>query len=154
MKLAEHLIQKIVKFLVCFDLCNERQVPLAGIVPVAADKRRVEKLFLHSMNEAIATDRDLLSAELTGGPQLVNDNLDVGRQTAFGMYPISDKAYAELLDKLADRHFADVSRALQTNILNFYKDLSPLAAEKPNKKSAKLMEQITTLKNVAAEPAN
>ena len=105
-----------------------------------------EKLFLESIKETIETHRALLEAESKGNPRLINDNLDVGRKTVFGAYAISDKAYAQFVDKLADRKFAGISQALRNDILAFYD--ARLAGGKHSKESAKLLAEIEQLKNL------
>ena len=53
-------------------------------------------------------------------PALPDDNLDTGRRTRRGEYDPADHAYETLLEKLDDRHFANVPTALRADILRFY----------------------------------
>jgi hypothetical protein len=51
-----------------------------------------------------------------GRLNLANVNLDVGVPTARGEYHLADDTYGELLEKLSDRKFADVSDALRVEL--------------------------------------
>jgi hypothetical protein len=79
-----------------------------------------ERLFLDSFVSTRARFRRSLESERNGRLNLANLNLDTGRATARGEYTLADETYDELLDKLADREFADVPAALRTNIVAFY----------------------------------
>ena len=74
---------------------------------------------------------------------LTNKNLDTGAETAPAKYDLADKTYAKLLDKLAEKHFAPLTPALQANILEYY-SLAERAAIPP-----KTREQLEQLKQVA-----
>ena len=47
-------------------------------------------------------------------------DLDTGKPTRRGEYPLADATYRELLDELAFSNFDGVTPALRENILNFY----------------------------------
>ena len=51
-----------------------------------------------------------------GRLNLANTNLDVGVPTARGQYELADRTYDELLEKLDERKFADVSHALRADL--------------------------------------
>jgi hypothetical protein len=51
---------------------------------------------------------------------VANVNLDTGRPARHGDYEPADHAYAQLLDELAERRFADVPPALRADVLRFY----------------------------------
>jgi hypothetical protein len=70
-----------------------------------------------------------------GRVQLLNDNFDTGSVTGPGQYPLADKTYAELLDRLAKNHFAQVSPELRSVILSYYSDLNAPFSNKKNKKN-------------------
>lgn len=53
------------------------------------------------------------------GRALENLALDTGQPTRGGEYAPADETYAALLEKLAERDFADVPPALRADILRF-----------------------------------
>jgi hypothetical protein len=52
--------------------------------------------------------------------EVANVNLDTGRPARHGDYEPADHAYAQLLDELAERRFADVPPGLRADVLRFY----------------------------------
>jgi len=130
-----------------------RIIPTSG--PFRALKIRtptpeVEKLFMASFNATVDRYKAMLANVEAGGPELANDNLDVGGATIAGNYKGTDEAYAKLLGKLADRQFAGMKPDLRKNILVFYQDpkpsISPKSTKKEKAESAKLLDQIERLK--------
>jgi len=92
---------------------------------------------------------------------LENRDCDTGRETSPGEYRLSDKTYAELLDKLAQRNFDQVSPDLRANILSYYADPRLLLSAGKGKKDkdkykmdwAKIEKQIDQLKAYSATVA-
>ena len=74
------------------------------------------KLFLESFVRTKERFTRELQAMRAGHLDLANTNLDVGVPTARGEYKLSDDTYDELLVKLTDRKFSDVSDALRTEL--------------------------------------
>jgi len=107
----------------------------------------VEQIYMHSFNETLERYRQLLLAQ-QGGLQLPNDNFDTGEITEPGTYRLTDKTYAELLDKVYDK---PVSGALRQNILDFYADLQkPFATKKNQKEWQNVLRELETLKAACA----
>jgi hypothetical protein len=79
-----------------------------------------ERMFLASYDATASEYRDALRELKAGNLHLTNKNLDTGADTEPGTYELADKTYAKLVDKLADKHFAPLTPALQANILEFY----------------------------------
>jgi hypothetical protein len=79
-----------------------------------------ERLFLDSFVSTRERFRRSLESVRNGRLNLANVNLDTARVTARGEYTLADETYDELLDKLADREFADMPPALRANIVAFY----------------------------------
>ena len=130
---------------------------LPGRGPFSALKIRtptpeVEKLFMASFNATVDRYKAILANVDAGGPELPNENFDVGGATIAGKYKGTDEAYAKLVGKLADRQFAGMPPELRRNILEYYKDFQPPVAAKATTKekaeSAKLLEQLDRLKAV------
>jgi hypothetical protein len=80
----------------------------------------VERLFLESFTRSRENFRQSLDALRAGRLRLPNTDFDTGQPTSRGEYALSDATYDELLDKLADRKFAGVSRGLIANIAAYY----------------------------------
>ena len=81
---------------------------------------QTEKLFMASFNDAI-TEYERLDKTLQaqGHVELVNDNFDTGTVTRPGEYPLADQTYADLVDRLAKDHFAQVSPELRVTFWRF-----------------------------------
>ena len=79
-----------------------------------------ERLFAESFKDTRARFGSSLDAVGRGRLDLPNTDFDTGKPSAHGEYALADDTYAELLRRLADAHFAGVSRALQQNIVAFY----------------------------------
>ena len=75
-----------------------------------------EKLFLESFVRTKERFTQELNAMRAGRLNLVNANLDIGAPTARGVYQLADDTYVELLDKLTERKFSDVSDALRADL--------------------------------------
>ena len=108
-----------------------------------------EKMFEASFNETITNYGKLLEQQKTEGRvQLLNDNFDTGSVTGPGQYPLADKTYADLLDRLAKNHFAQMSPELRSAILSYYSDLNAPFSNKKNKKNWKqVVRNVEELRN-------
>ena len=104
----------------------------------------VEQMYMHSFNETLDHYRKLLLAQQEGTLQLPNDNFDTGEMTEPGTYRLTDKSYAELLDKVNDK---SVSDALRQNILDFYADIGkPYVTKQKPKEWENVLRELDTLK--------
>jgi hypothetical protein len=118
--------------------------PFKGLA-FRAPTPEVEKLFMTSFNATIDQYRKMLLNEKADHLKVPNDNFDTGDPTAAGKYLGADLAYDKLLDKLAEKKFANVSADLRDNILTYYETRKPPAAavaadtteKQANKKDAK-----------------
>ena len=113
---------------------------------------QMEMYFLQSlMMTTQGYDKQLMQIKLHD-VMIPNQDIDTGEPTKFGEYALADKTYAELLDKLANRKFKDVSTSLRDAILRFYASAGtgPLfdVDKKHWKKTQKELEQ---LKSAVAE---
>ena len=107
-----------------------------------------EKLFMASFIEALH-DYQQYGAQVraNGHPDLVNDNFDTGTVTGPGEYPLADKTYADLLDRLAKDKFAQVSPELRADILRYFNDPgAPFAIKKNKKQWDKVVREVNDLK--------
>ncbi|MEJ7691475.1 zinc dependent phospholipase C family protein [Daejeonella sp.] len=94
----------------------------------------VEKLFIRSFDSTLVNYERSLRAIQSGSPDLPNKALDTGEKTSFGRYSIADDTYAELLLVLQKDNFKNLSPALRANLVNFYKDSSPVLSTKKDVK--------------------
>ena len=84
-----------------------------------------EKLFTESLADTRTRYAAALNAAGAGRLNLANTNFDTGKPAMHGEYPLADKTYAELLDTLKDRKFANVPDGLRASIKNFYASGTP-----------------------------
>jgi hypothetical protein len=103
-----------------------------------------ERLFLESFTIAKERYRQSLAASSAGRLNLVNTDFDTGQLTRRGEYSLADDTYDELLGKLADRAFADVSEDLRSNLVAYYGDLDSLP-DAERKRSARIRQQLARL---------
>jgi hypothetical protein len=116
-----------------------------------------EKLFVASFSNALQDYVQLAKQQRTAGQaDLRNDNIDTGTVTGPGQYPLADKTYADLLDRLQKNDFASVSPEVRKMLLAYYADLNaPFATKKDKKEWAKLVRNVNQLKesHPTEEPA-
>jgi len=114
---------------------------------------QAEKLFVASFSNALQNYAQLANQQRNSGQtNLVDDNFDTGTVTGPGQYPLADKTYATLLDRLQKDNFASVSPGLRTTLLAYYGDLSaPFATKQDKKEWAKVVRNVDELK--ASQPA-
>jgi hypothetical protein len=95
--------------------------PLAFHAPTP----EAERLFAASFAAARDRYRRLLLEARDGRLTLPNTNLDTGRPAVWGEYPLADRTYATLLDRLSKDHFSTMSAALQANVRRYFAAVSP-----------------------------
>ncbi|HZR23561.1 MAG TPA: zinc dependent phospholipase C family protein [Vicinamibacterales bacterium] len=79
-----------------------------------------ERLFLDSFTTTRERYRQSLAALSATHLDLANTDFDTGQPTARGEYSLADETYDELLGKLADGAFANVSPSLRSNLVAYY----------------------------------
>jgi zinc dependent phospholipase C len=106
-----------------------------------------ERLFLESFRITQERFGQSLDALRAGRLHLPNTDFDTGKPTARGEYSLADVTHDELLNKLADRGFANVPTALSANIIGYYGDGDPLprADAGQQKRSTKIRAQVALL---------
>jgi hypothetical protein len=112
--------------------------PLSFKAPTAD----AERLFTESLKDTRTRYARALDDVRDGRLALANTDFDTGRPTAYGEYSLSDETYAELLQRLAKRQFADVPPALRTNITNYYAGLDPAGMDKKERKRAAKIQKL------------
>jgi len=105
-----------------------------------------EKLFEQSFRDVRARYGAALAAVGSRSLDLRNVNFDLGRSSAEGGYPLADKTYAKLLDRLAERGFDHTPAALRSDIAGYYaRQTSPAADARnrgPNARIKKLLVEM------------
>ena len=94
--------------------------------------QKTEDLYIASVNHTLDNYRSLLIEVRSHDLHLPNTDFDTGRVTHAGEYVLTDKAYAHLLDELANHHFDQIPPELRQNILAFYSDSNAPLATKRN----------------------
>jgi hypothetical protein len=109
--------------------------------------RKTEDLYIASVNHTLDNYKSLLAEVRSNKLSLPNTDFDTGRMTHAGEYVLTDKAYAHLLDQLAQHNFEHVTPELRDNILAFYSDPSaPVATKRKSAEWAKTQAELERLK--------
>jgi len=109
--------------------------------------QQTEDMYIKSVNDTVENYAGLLSTLNAGKLDLPNRDCDTGRETRAGEYALTDKAYAQLIDKLAGKSSDPPSPALRANVLHFYSDPNaPNATKKDAKAWQKLQDELEKLK--------
>jgi len=140
--------------------CLLKLIPKSGPFRALSFKpptRQTELLFMKSFDATFDRYRGHLEEVKTDRLRLTNANLDTGKPTHAGVYSLADNAYASLLDKLADRHFAGVTPPLRAHIMNYYADLSrPIATKREGNAWQRVLNELEALRSAglaADQPA-
>ena len=89
-----------------------------------------------SFNQTLELYRSLIPR--TPRPlQLTDMNLDTGGPVVAGQYTLADRAYAQLVQKLASRNVAECPEAMRRNILEFYGVIVRPAPPKRNRRTGR-----------------
>jgi len=109
---------------------------------------QTEKMFEASFNATLDRYRELLRDLREGRIDLPNNNFDVGENTGPGKYRLNDEAHAELLDKLAENKFGNISPPVKEEFERFYADPdAPFATKRNAKAWAKLQTELQQLRS-------
>ena len=106
-----------------------------------------ERLFLDSFAKSKDGFRHSLAAVSDARLSLVNTDFDTGQPTKRGEYSLADETYDQLLGKLADRAFANVSEDLRSDLVAYYVDLdaSRAGTDADRKRAARIRQQLAQL---------
>jgi hypothetical protein len=109
---------------------------------------QTEDLYIKSVDLTVQTYKQQLQALKAGNLHLPDVNFDTSERTRAGQYKLTDEAYADLLGKLAEKHFDHVTPALRDDILHFYDNLNaPIETKRHKDKWERLQRQLTQLKD-------
>jgi hypothetical protein len=86
-----------------------------------------EKLFIKGFDASVSEYEAALNKLHEQKPAFADIDFDTGKLTAPGEYGLADKTYSDMVIKLADTHFDQLTYPLKENILHYYRN--PAAAE-------------------------
>jgi hypothetical protein len=81
-----------------------------------------EKLFVQSFDTVLVHYSVFVRDRNPARHQLDDIDFDTGNETVFGEYSLADETYKDLLEKLKDKKFENVTPQLKENIIAFYKN--------------------------------
>ena len=109
--------------------------------------QKTEDLYIKSVDLTVEDYKKLLHETEDGTLHLTNTDFDTGHDTRAGEYALTDKAYAHLLDQLAQHNFDQIAPDLRSNLLAFYSNPNaPLATKKNPKEWQKTQEELEKLR--------
>jgi Zinc dependent phospholipase C len=115
--------------------------------------QKTEDLYIASVDLTIENYKKLIQETAEGKLHLANTDFDTGKDTHAGEYGLTDKAYARLLDQLAEHNFAQITPELRGNILAFYSDLgAPIATKKKPDDWKKTQNELEKLRALPETP--
>lgn len=95
---------------------------LAIKIPTVATEHRYFDAVNHTVDAFSEVLRQLQENHEQDGVAIPDVDLDTGRGTRRGDYPLADETYAQLVERLAARPQRTIPEALKKNILAFYAD--------------------------------
>lgn len=114
--------------------------------------RHTEDLYIASVDHTLDDYRKLLDEVKKRNLHLANTDFDTGRMTHAGEYPLTDNAYAHLLDHLARDNFKQLTPELQKNIIAFYQDdQAPIATKKKPAAWERAQQELQKLKSASPQ---
>ncbi len=132
-----------------------RIVPKIGPISdlaIRGPSAETNRWYIESVNRAV-DDYEQMLRELAKDPthplDLPDRDLDTGNLVRPGSYVLTDKTYAELLNKLTAKPGRSVPAGLRANVLAYYADPDAPISTKKNRKAWKRVEaELTTLREM------
>jgi hypothetical protein len=108
----------------------------------------VKRLYSDAFRKATEQYRTVVAAVEHGQVHLANLNLDTGQPSRAGDYEPADKAYAELIRRHAEDHFARMPKDLGDDLLNHFRDHNAaLAFDESDRDREKTVEALNELES-------
>lgn len=105
------------------------------------------RLFVESFKHTVTNYKQLLSDASEGRLNLENRDFDTGKLTHLGEYPLADKTYVKLLEKLEKDDFKNVTAQSREELLSFFADTNtPSEIKKDKDKWRKTLVRLEKLK--------
>jgi len=109
--------------------------------------RQTEDMYIKSVDATVENYAVLLHQANDSNLDLPNRDCDTGRETRPGEYALTDKTYAELIDRLASKTDDPLDSALRENLLQFYSDPNARVTTRKNAQAwQKLQDGLERLK--------
>jgi hypothetical protein len=113
--------------------------------------KKTEDLYVASVDRTLDNYKQLLHEVGARNLALPDTDLDTGRPTQPAEYSLADSTYAQLLDKLTQHNFDQMTPELRANILAFYSDRNaPLATKRKPAAWQKTEDELQRLKALPA----
>jgi hypothetical protein len=132
------------------------KVGAASDLAIKIPTPETEEWYLTSMNQTVDSYHEILTKLKTSADHplaLENLDLDTGKLTTPGTYPLTDATYAKLLERLTSRPGRTVSRELKQNIENFYADPNaPITTKKDKQAWERVIAQLKVLGQMKVAP--
>ena len=132
-----------------------RVLPKIGPISLLAIKipdAKTEGWYIASVNRTVDIYRGMLDTLRTSGSAalpLPNRDLDTGNIVKPGAYPLTDKTYAKLLDRLTSKPSRSLPAGLRQNILAYYADPNaPITTKKNAKAWKRVRSELQTLRQM------
>ena len=131
-------------------------IPKIGVLSdlsIRGPNQQTEQMYVKSVNDSMAEFRGILQKlreQQPGDPVVLpNRDLDTGALVRPGAYPLTDKTYATLLQRITaepDRH---VPFGIRRDLLAFYSDPNaPIVTKKDAKAWARVQQDLATLREM------
>jgi hypothetical protein len=121
----------------------------AADLAIKIPNNQTQEWYLQSVNHTVDVFRDTLRKALEEGANdpvaLANVDLDTGRRSKAGDYPLADEAYAQLLGRLTSRPKRAISESLKQHVIGYYK-----AAGISGDESGEVASRLATLEKMTA----
>ena len=139
-------------FIAGFVLVLPKIGPLS-MLSIRGPDRVTHERYVESVNASNAYLRSLLADHATTHA-VPNRDLDTGEATRPGAYPLTDRTYAKLLDRLTSNPGSALPAALKDNILQYYSDpAAPIATKADPKQWKQVQSDFAVLRTMRVSPA-
>lgn len=122
----------------------------AADLAIKIPNHQTQEWYLQSVNHTVDVFRDTLHKALEEGVNdpvaLANVDLDTGKQTKVGDYPLADEAYAQLLGRLTSKPKRVISESVKQHILDHYGAVGMSADD-----SGEISSQLATLEKMKVQ---
>jgi Zinc dependent phospholipase C len=130
------------------------KIGAASDLAIRGPSAETDRWYIASVNRSI-DDYERMLGELAKDPahalELPDRDLDTGNLVRPGGYPLTDKTYAQLLNKLTANPDRQVPNELRQNVLAYYADPNaPISTKKNSKAWKKVETELTTLQGMQA----
>jgi len=131
-------------------------VPKVGVLSdlsIRGPNKQTEQMYVKSVDDSMAEFREIirqLRAQQPGDPVVLpNRDLDTGALVRPGAYPLTDKTYAALLQKITADPARQVPFGIRRDLLAFYSNPNaPIVTRKDKKEWTRVQQDLATLREM------